>query len=268
MKAKWDQGSSICPMCKRTDDQHHFLRCPHTQHWRNQLLRDLRHKLEQLQTNYVLQRIILDAISAFFKQRTINPDNYPKYVKQMIHKQVQIGWTSFIRGFWAQEWLQLQRAHLRRHHITDHTLHETIWASNLIKFLWKAAYEAWELHNNSIHGISNETKDNDARTRIINKVRSLHELKPRTLEADKDLLFFTDLDNELPRMSTRQMRNWINLYRPAIHESIRRRSQMAIENTKPLTCYFPIILPQSKRPPKPRDSKKEHTLHDAQSKKR
>jgi hypothetical protein len=44
----------------------------------------------------------------------LDTSSYPKRCQAALNAQTEIGWSAFLRGYWAQAWTQLQGSHLSR----------------------------------------------------------------------------------------------------------------------------------------------------------
>jgi hypothetical protein len=92
---------------------------------------------------------------------------------------------------------------------------------------------------------------------------------------DSTKLFHPQLSTFLRNSTSVQLQNWLNLYGPAIIDSIATRQSESVLNTRPLTKYFKTTSATSTRPRtrhrrtlKPRFNSKVHAPKNTKSKRR
>jgi hypothetical protein len=267
-KAVWYGSNPCCPVCLEDDNQAHFFHCCHptAQTWRNTLLRTTRTKLDTLHTPHELQVVLIEALEAWLDGERIDPRGYPSIYRAALTAQNMIGWHSFLRGYWSSHWITLQDAHLKRTHAYTHKMTGKIWATRIIVHIWDQVQAGWKLHNDKVHSKNATLDDADIRRRTIAKIYHLHRLRRKVLHDHIDHLFLTDVRTTIRTSTLKYLQNWIRLYEPSIHESVRTAQSQAIRHTHSLTTYF-HMLPR-KRPPKPRFDQRTRLLRDGRQKTR
>jgi len=94
-----------------------------------------------------------------------------------------------------------------------------------------------------------ETAPNHDHTRTHEElqahVRHLHTLADAVLPSQRQRLFHDDLENFLATNTSTQLKNYIDLYTPAIRLSTRQASKIARQNTRTLHTYGFVPHPQA-----------------------
>jgi hypothetical protein len=259
-KSKWSNSSDACPTCHETDTQQHFLRCtsPDLIAWRKTFLRSLRSHLDSAHTKLELMTVLLECTEAWLTGEAINPADYPRYCQRAIQAQTRIGWHAFLQGYWTTEWALLQDAHLKYTRQWTHTCSGRTWATRTITTIWQHIHNGWTLHNDAIHVIDGKLEDADIKTRTHFRIIRLHQRRSETMAIHRDY-FFDDADATLQATTLTFQRNWLNLYEPAILESIKMAQTNSIKGTTPLSAYFPVTHPGCR--PTPHFDKRLKTRH-------
>jgi hypothetical protein len=259
-KSKGGVSSGDCPTCHDTDTQQHFLRCTSLEltTWRKTFLRASRSHYEDSHTHVELMVVLLECIYAWLDGEAIDSAGYTRYCQSAITAQNKIGWYPFLQGYWTNEWSLLQDAHLKHTQRWTHKCSGRTWASPTIFNIWKHIHNAWTLHNDAIHAINGKLEDADLKKRTHFRIIRLHQRKPETMAIHHDY-FFEDADAILLATTLTFQRTWLNLYEPAILESIKMAQVNSIKGTTPLSVYFPVAPPGCR--PTPRFDKRLKTRH-------
>jgi hypothetical protein len=239
------------------DDPTHFLRChsPAPAQWRISFLCNLRAHMETSKTNFELMTVILDAITVWLQDDSITPEDYPRRCRRAIIAQTAIRWHESLQGYWAHEWSILQDAHLRNTSKRIHTSTGQTWATRTITRIWDYVQAAWKIHNDNIHAQDAKTEDTDLKIRTHFRIIRLHQQQNETLAMHRDY-FFDNPTATLDATSLNFQRNWLNLYEPAILESIKMAESESIRATPALTQYFVTTRPGPI--PQPKFDKRHH----------
>jgi hypothetical protein len=186
--------------------------------------------LESSQTDYELMTVILEAISAWLTGDIIASTDYPPRCRRAINAQTTIGWHEFLPGYWAKEWSILQDAHLRKTSQWTHKCNGQTWATHTITTLWEYVHKAWTLHNDTVHAHDANTEDTDLQTRTQFRIIRLNQRRDKTMAVHRDYFFETPMTT-LNATTLNFQRNWLNLYEPAILESIKMAQAKSIKDT-------------------------------------
>jgi hypothetical protein len=182
--------------------------------------------------------VLIECVDAWLDGEAIDPAGYPKHCQSAIAAQNKIGWPAFLRGYWTTQWSALQDAHLKKTATWTHKRNGRTWASHTITTIWKHLHAAWQLHNAAIHTHDEKIEDDDIKKRTRFRITRLHQRKYETMAIHRDY-FFDDPDATLAATSLNFQRNWLQLYEPAILESIKMAQAVSIRGTTPLSTYFP-----------------------------
>jgi hypothetical protein len=126
-----------------------------------------------------------------------------------------------------------------------------MWAHHLLTFLWTYIYTAWTVYNDHIHRKDSTHQDTDLRKCLIHPTTHRHDKRSQVLTIHRNAYFMTDLDDTLTNTkSLTVLRNWLQLYEPAILNSIALATNVAMKNMKFLTQEHFTVLKQSSRKPK------------------
>jgi hypothetical protein len=162
------QKHSKCPRCGQNNETtSHIIQCQ--QHeavnlWHNEILalrswmlRTLGHpELVSIITNALLQ----------WQSTSRGFEGIPRdqTLQLAVQRQRNIGWKSFIEGFWALEWRECQRLHLLS---KKSQRSSALWISKVQRRIWEIAWIMWQHRNNTLH--------NDGRTIHTQEMTALDE---------------------------------------------------------------------------------------------
>jgi hypothetical protein len=206
--------------------------------------------------------VLIEALSTWFESTTITTDSVPPQCQPATHEQNELGWDSFVRGYWSTQWAILQHDDYRRKHLVDNTTLGTIWAHQLLTQIWTQIGIAWNLHNEHIHRKDAKVQDTDLRGRLILRITHLQDKRSQVLAIHRDTYFMTDLANTLNNThSLTTLQNWLQLYEPAILDSVALANDAAIKKMKFLTQHF-TVLKQSSCKPKLSHKQRTHRRQD------
>ena len=154
MRIRKARITNRCPRCNAwQEDSEHIITCYHPSarnHWKH-LVSNLKEWLEEEDTHPDLTVIIIHALTYWNKypsrQIPLNVDVSP-LVGAAFVEQAQIGWTSFVQGFFSNRWAPIQSQHLLNRH-SRRSGHS--WATALIVQLWQMIHAMWQHRNDSLH---------------------------------------------------------------------------------------------------------------------
>jgi hypothetical protein len=264
IKSSWEYCTSQCPRCDQIDDQHHLLRCTTAPvaAWRSTFFTAIQQWMEACDINYELMSVIIDALSAWLQLTTIPTDSAPFQCRPAMHEQNYIGRDSFVRGFWSTQWAIIQHDDYKCKKRVDNNTLGQIWAHLLLTVLWTHIGMAWTLHSDHIHRKDVAHQDTDLCNQLMCRINHLHDKHSTVLVIHRDAYFMTDIDDTLTNTkSLTVLRNWLQMYKPAILDSIALATDVALHHMKFLTQYF-TVLKQSSRKPKPSYNKHTYQRQD------
>ena len=92
---------------------------------------------------------MIEYLNAWHHHSPTQPSHqYSPLLQQAIRQQSQIGWQSFIEGFWSSTWRKHQEEYLKSIKTQRSAL---LWASRLQRRIWQIAWTMWEHRNNILH---------------------------------------------------------------------------------------------------------------------
>ena len=125
---------------------------------------------------------------------------------QAIDSQQDLGWNSFLQGFWHQDWSTLQY-----HHVHLLKMHQNIsqWCSTVILEVLQYSYECWKIRNEYLH---KATSSEEKRLELQQTVRQLYVDPDRFLNysREKRRLFSVPLEKKL-KCSNSILESWIDI---------------------------------------------------------
>jgi hypothetical protein len=142
--------------------------------------------------------------------------------------QTTIGWPQLLLGRWSQQWSRSQSAYISGS-TTPPTFsnHGPMWASILIRVIWKHCYQEWLTRNEARHG-----KDQAAQTpiRIRNakrQIRALYMLRNKCLADGQRKFFYQDIDTHFTREPhIHSLETWIITFEPMIRSQVKLRQEL------------------------------------------
>jgi hypothetical protein len=218
----------------------------------------LRSYLESYQTQYEVMVVLLECIEAWLVGDIIDPAGYPRICQRAITAQNIIGWHAFLQGYWTTEWSLLQDAHLKKSKSWTHKCSGRTWATRTITTLWNHIQTGWTIHNDAVHTRDAQFEDADLKKRAHFRITRLHQRQSETMAIHREY-FFEDVDTTLRVSPLNFLRNWLNLYEPAILESIKMAKTESLRDTRPLSAHFPVTRPGVR--PRPQFDNRLHTRH-------
>jgi hypothetical protein len=116
-----------------------------------------------------------------------------------------------------------------------------------VELLWHACHTLWESHNKRIHGNNPQEAERLLKQKLSTKICLLHNRRSECMP-DSTKLFHPQLSPFLQKSTSVQLQNWLNLYGPAIIDSIATRKSESVLNPRPRTKYFKTTSATSTRP--------------------
>jgi hypothetical protein len=107
----------------------------------------------------------------------------------------------------------------------------------------------WEAHNKRVHGDNTVATESILKQKLSTKISLLHNRRSECMP-DAAKLFHPQLPNFLHHSTSVQLQNWLNLYGPAIIDSIETRKSESVRHTRLLTKYFQSSPKASNQPRK------------------
>jgi len=108
----------------------------------------------------------------------------------------------------------------------------------LITDIWKHQLDIWKTHQKIRHSTPEQPYDNNsALTDLQSQVRYIHTLAEEVLQTQRQRLFTNDLECFIATSTANQLRNYIDVYYPAIRLSIRQAKRRSRQHTRPLSAY-------------------------------
>ena len=209
---KYSKKHFQCPMCKVSlETAMHFLVCPTLKLMDKTIKRQniLMKKLRNISTYDGIVDLIIFLLRGGEMQdysfHHFNKDIGALWVNAY-ESQSQIGWTSFLQGFWHEDWMVLQKHHSSLLKMDQNT---TQWCASVIHELLKYAYDCWKIRNEYLHKDDNSE---ERRAELQQQVRRLYMDPDRFLNytREKRRLFSVSLEKKL-RCSNSTLESWIDI---------------------------------------------------------
>jgi hypothetical protein len=196
----------------------------------------------------VLRSLFLDGIANTLSNNTnLDPDKCDPALTLLITQQNQLGWTSLFFGLISTHWSTCQDKYLSFICERSNSKNGQTWAVSTVEFLWHACNTLWESHNKRVHGNNPQEAERLLKQKLTTKICFLHNRRSECMP-DSTKLFHPQLSTFLLKSTFVQLQNWLNLYGPAIIDSIETRKSESVLNTRPLTKYFKTTSATSTRP--------------------
>ena len=201
-----------CPFCKtETEVPMHFVFCSVAamEDDRKKLRQSLQSKLRKLCVFDGLIDVIIYLLRGHpIEAYRFNVDNNELKNAWLtaFASQSQIGWQSFIQGFWHTSWTEVQRIHIS---LLPSLPSNDYWMTTAIHHLLLYVYECWKQRNVMVHG---DDPSEQYRSELQEKVRYLYMSPDRFLFSTKEKrrLYNVPLERKL-NCSNASLESWIDL---------------------------------------------------------
>ena len=145
------QKYSKCPRCNKDDETiTHVLQCENVQ---AQLL--WKEEVEKLSTWIInnkgcpeLAHAITTSLNNWHSGSDNTSQTYSPSLQAAVRQQNNIGWQSFIEGFWSVKWEEHQQLYLTS---IKSQRSSRLWISKAQRRIWLIAWKLWEQRNNVLH---------------------------------------------------------------------------------------------------------------------
>ena len=210
-----------CPSCAEPiETRDHVWQCPAQSrvNWRASFLRNLRQKLEQLNTRIDLQELLLEGIKAKIEGRADHTINVPPTAQTIHEAQQEIGWDQILKGRMSSQWSTEQQHHLGRF---DKQKNGMTWATDVIQLILESWLQVWDLRNGDRHGRDAQTKAQARRAQAIRELELAYEYKDLIL-AHHNWILGVPLDQK-KNLTTHAIRMWLSSFVPILEESYKEQ---------------------------------------------
>lgn len=202
------QKHSKCPRCQQPNESTaHIIQCPHADAislWE----REVQTLHKWMKDNYGEPNMIDIIRDSLLEWRNSSRGylNVPNnaLLRTAVRRQQNIGWRSFIEGFWTREWRECQHAHLANIRSKRSSL---LWITKVQRRIWEIAWKMWMHRNGALH--NEGTTINRYEMRALDmEIREEMTLGMDGLDRKYSFLFQGSLDSKLEETMT-QKRMWI-----------------------------------------------------------
>jgi hypothetical protein len=193
---------TTCPRCQLdNEDISHYHHCTHTkQHIIDNIIPKLITINEKFKTPNVLSKLINDILLPTINNTPIE-ENHPLILSRLLQQQSSIGWSHWVKGKWASEWIYT----FNRLTNSD-TGHK--WSTKVLQLLWTEYHQIWLTRNNKLHQPDNLFETKRQADMLNQTIRETYELEERLNAIDRKRLM-RPLD-KLLNSTHRQKHIWIN----------------------------------------------------------
>ena len=130
----------------------HVYTCPHPKHrefWRSTLL-EFEKFLEDIRTSPQVKKAILFGLSQWQNGSVGPPPKLSRAISLVVLRQSLFGWRRLLDGQVLAAWGDLQQQYFVRTQL-HHSGHR--WLVQLIKRLWRIAWDSWRVRNELVHDL-------------------------------------------------------------------------------------------------------------------
>jgi exonuclease III len=247
-----------CPSCQlHSETNMHLFQCRHPDRstWRTLFLTGLKDHLISSNTKPGLITVLVQTFTKLINNQEPTHLDYPNMYTPLFRLQSAIGWHQLFRGRFSIAWVTHQAQYLKLLNPAKHQQLSQHWLTLLISFIWCRFHDVWKIRNAAHHGIDEAACQLIRRDQVNRDLTILYELQPQVLHAHRQI-FRSSLDEHL-KDTERNIQQWINIYKPVIHHSIKRAARLQRNSTVPINQLFPLaprIIPAHhlpRRPPPP-----------------
>ena len=160
--------------------------------------------MTKLKTNPQIQQIINSGIANYLKNQQTVID----------HPQSQLGWRSFLMGYYHSTFITDQ---------TDHAIRNktkgtgSSWAVSLRNFIWTELHQLWLSRCEALHNPDDEFPFDAQREKLIARIRKIYEYKTK-VSVDDQKIVDLPIDERLA-LPTLTLAIWTPLAEKAIHRA-------------------------------------------------
>ena len=104
-----------------------------------------------------------------------------------------------------------------------------------IIFTWYVTY--WNIRNTCKHGKDLSQKAAIQKTRALEEMKAVYELKHQVLSQDRSI-FFDSFEEHTLNKTTTQLQNWLSIWRPTIIQSVKHAKSWAFKRVRTINHYF------------------------------
>jgi hypothetical protein len=264
-----------CASCWHTNkDDDHIFQCIQRRSLRKKIVKQINRMRTTVDPR--LCDILQEGLTAYFKgESTTNAmlrirgqEGMERY-SLLIDKQVVIGWDNISRGKFSQQWKIQQKAYIVRRKLNNPLLYARIQKRKKRKADKEKdkdknktkkknnKTEAFHAFFQSIIPIIQEMWTDrciDRNTPVLGgrivaeydslskKVTQLYTLREMVLPEDELKIFDEKLATRLED-TNRQLKKWLNRWKPVVEHSMKRVKELAKENSKPIWQHFTANKP-------------------------
>ena len=154
----------------------------------------MRHALDRVRLDPILEDIMLEGIDSFILDREFPFARYPTKYQSLCRFQDAIGWINLVRGFVSTHWLSLQDEYLQRNGLSDHCGRPGIL--RVLQWVRDCLHELWVLQNSQRHGKDMQSQESKIRQQTIQHLTELYEFRHSVLP-EHHVLFRSSLEVHL-----------------------------------------------------------------------
>ena len=152
--------------------------------------------------------------------------------------QEKIGWANFLKGLWHIDLCQIQHEYLHETHKRSISNTGTLWALNVLDFVWHAMHVLWKDHTSSIH---NPAQGMPARqVRLIRQITELQEDYEKICPHMSQ--HFIIPSSQLPFMLISRLVTWLRMHEPVIQKAVKLQKHANSIQQHLITKFFPAPL--------------------------
>ena len=150
---------TTCIHCGYYEDGAHLLLCKHRSETASELLEKYDAFLTEAKTEPTLQRVIMHYAAKYFSQQKSWKKSRSSIYDDAIKEQERIGWTSFTKGIWSEQWGKKQLEYEQKK-----KMKRTNWTRNNIVWWTEEGKKAWTERNHKIHEQDNNVNEKTGRS--------------------------------------------------------------------------------------------------------
>ena len=226
--------SPFCPACGEYESHSHFVSCSHSSRLplKVELLSSLRKHLQPIQSDPILNDILLEGINSAIMDTSFPLSLFPPLYTRLITTQSHIGWMNLLRGFTTSEWSRLHLRYITTMKLPPSTPDSTSTIPSLLHHLEKL----WQFRNAQRHSADHALHQSELLRQTHCQIRDLYQYKHSVLPTDRHI-FYESLNEHLAE-SLPLLQAWLLNHSHYILHSHQLAQSHNITHTRPITSYL------------------------------
>jgi hypothetical protein len=200
-------------------------------------------KCEQLETDPILVRILIEALHSWLHQSAFPATAFGASYQALITSQEHIGWEHLLYGRWSTEWDTCQITYLEIRDVPlSYKNNGPAWTSQLIRVIWDHCHAAWLERNLARHGVDAEHQKAIQLAQAKEKIRTLYALRPLCRLRHHRRWFHESPEAHFAvEPNLNQLKAWINTYGEMITAVSKKQQRMNQQGQMGIAEAFELL---------------------------